>query len=246
MSVLANRIGVVTGAGGGIGQAIALALAKEDAIVYLVDIDAVSLERVQREADGLSRNLIPYKANLERDEEVDGLSNYLRRNHGVIDLLIHSIGVIARGKVSTMKLEDFDRQIGVNVRAPYAVTRALLPIIRRNSGEIVFINSSVGSRVGLEVTADTTVYAASKHALKVLADGVRNEVNSDGIRVMSVYPGRTATSLQERLFRIEGREYQPEKLLQPEDIAQIVIAAVKLSRYAEVTDLYVRSAQKWD
>jgi len=116
------------------------------------------------------------------------------------------------------------------------VTQALLPALGRGSGQVVFLNSSSGvaARGGL------AAYAASKHALKALADSLRDEVNTLGVRVLSLYPGRTATPMQEALFAHEGRPFTPERLLQPEDVAKALLAAVELPRTAEVTDLHLR------
>ena len=87
-------------------------------------------------------------------------------------------------------------------------------------------------------------YSATKHAFKALADSLRAEVNPDGIRVLSIYPGRTATPRMETLFAQEGRAYRPELLLQPEDIASIVLSTVMLPWTAEVTDIRIRPMAK--
>jgi NADP-dependent 3-hydroxy acid dehydrogenase YdfG len=104
-------------------------------------------------------------------------------------------------------------------------------------GQIVFINSSVG------LTAkrpDIGQYAATKHALKAIADSLREEVNPKGLRVLTVYLGRTATPMQETISRQEGRAYHPETLLQPEDVASVVLNALMLPPTAEVTDISIR------
>jgi NADP-dependent 3-hydroxy acid dehydrogenase YdfG len=77
-----------------------------------------------------------------------------------------------------------------------------------------------------------------------MSDTLRDEVNGDGIRVLTVYPGRTATPRQERIFAMEGRAYTPERLLQPQDIAAMIVASLKLPRTAEVTNLTIRPMQK--
>jgi NADP-dependent 3-hydroxy acid dehydrogenase YdfG len=87
-------------------------------------------------------------------------------------------------------------------------------------------------------------YAAVKHGLKGLADALRAEVNSAGVRVISVYPGQTATAMQERRYAIEGRAYQPERLIQPADVAALVVNALGLARTAEVTDIQIRPTLK--
>ena len=118
------------------------------------------------------------------------------------------------------------------------LTRQLLPSLIARQGQVVFMNSSVGA------APEVGFYSASKHALKALTDTLRVEVNPSGVRVLSVYPGRTATSMQEAIFAAEGRDYDPSRLLQPEDVAEMVLAALCLPRTAEVTDIHIRPMQK--
>jgi NADP-dependent 3-hydroxy acid dehydrogenase YdfG len=89
-------------------------------------------------------------------------------------------------------------------------------------------------------------YAASKHALRAIADSLRDEVNPDGVRVLSVFLGRTASPMQADIYRAEGRRYQPEQLMQPEDVAAVVINALSLPRTAEVTEVRMRPMRKAD
>jgi len=134
----------------------------------------------------------------------------------------------------------FQEHFAVNVLAPYSLTRRLLPLLQRARGDVVFINSSIVSNP----SEATLQYAATKHALKGLADALRQEVNAQGVRVTSVYPGRTATPMQEQVSASEGKPYRPERLLQPEDVARIVVGVVSLPATAEVTEIHVRPAQK--
>ena len=141
-------------------------------------------------------------------------------------------GAFTIGRIETTPVNQLDALYMADVRLPFVLTQALLPLLKLGPGQIVFINSSQG----LSARATTGPYAATQHALKALADSLRQEVNADGVRVLSVYPGRTATARMESLYEIEGRKYQPELLLQAEDIAQIVVASLQLPRTAEVTD----------
>jgi NADP-dependent 3-hydroxy acid dehydrogenase YdfG len=84
----------------------------------------------------------------------------------------------------------------------------------------------------------------TKHALKALADGLRHEVNAEGVRVLSVYMGRTATPMQREVHVSEGVDYRPLELLQPDDVAEAILSALTLPRTAEVTDIYVRPMRK--
>ena len=116
------------------------------------------------------------------------------------------------------------------------MTRELLPLLRASRGQVVFVNSSaVFTR-----PSHCGAYIATKAALHGLADALRSEVNEAGVRVLSVFPGRTATPMQEDLHRAEGTPYRPERLLQADDVATAVMGALAMPRSAEVTDIRIR------
>lgn len=240
MASFTGRVAVVTGAGSGVGRAIALALAIEGATTCLVGRQAEALTAVAREVEGDAPRPLIYTADLGWDEDIEGLAARLREEHGRVDALVHSAGVYARGETGAASAVDFDRQYRINVRAPYALTGALLPLVRPNRGQIVFINSSAGLSAG----AGVGQYAATKHALKAVADSVRAEVNADGVRVLSVYLGRTATPMQEMVHALEGKAYHPERLIQPEDVAAVVVHTLGLPYTVEVTDITLRPLLK--
>ncbi len=124
----------------------------------------------------------------------------------------------------------------VNVSAALALTLGLLSQLRKRSGSVVFINSSVVQRPA----RNAPFYAATKHALRAIADSLREEVNPMGIRVSSIFPGRTATPMQKGIVRAEGRAYRPAQLIQPEDIALLVAQLLDLPASIEVTDIFTR------
>jgi NADP-dependent 3-hydroxy acid dehydrogenase YdfG len=109
-------------------------------------------------------------------------------------------------------------------------------MITARCGQVVFINSSGA----LNAKPASVQYDATKHALKAIADGLRGEVNAAGVRVLSVYLGRTATDMQARIHQAEGKTYCPELLLQPESVASVIVNALGLARTAEVTDIHIR------
>ena len=163
----------------------------------------------------------------------------LRSDFQSIDIIVHSAAVYARGPLASAPVADLERQFRINVLAPYVLTQALLPMLAPQRGQIVFVNSSAG----LAAPENLSQYAATKHALKAIADSVRKEVNQDGIRVLSVYLGRTATPLQAAVHAMESKTYRPENLMQPEDVAAVIINALSLPRSAEVTDIQMRQLQ---
>jgi short-subunit dehydrogenase len=240
MPNLKNQIAVITGASSGIGRAIALSLAAKGVALCLMGRNLKTLEAVTEGAKSKASQVKTYKVDLNVDDDIQKLKQYLQQDFGYIDILIHSAGIFSMGVVENAPVEDLDRQYRINVRVPYLLTQTLLSMIKSRQGQIVFINSSVG----LNAKANAGQYAATKHALKAIADSLRDEVNAYGIRVLSVYPGRTATPMQALVHELEGKAYEPEKLMQPEDVAEVVVNALSLPRTAEVTDIHIRPLNK--
>jgi short-subunit dehydrogenase len=239
-ALLSEQTAVITGASSGIGTAIALCLAEEGAKLRLVGRNSANLDAVAQCARKHSPQVLTYQADLNSDEELEKLQSALKRDCETLEVLIHSAGIIAMGAFQTASPVDFDRQYRTNVRAPYVLTQALLPLLRRYHGSIVFINSSAG----LSARANISQYSATKHALKAVADSIRAEVNSDDMRVLSIYPGRTASPQQAEIYKAEGKTYRPELLMQPADVARILVDALKVNRTAEVTDISIRPMRK--
>jgi NADP-dependent 3-hydroxy acid dehydrogenase YdfG len=136
-----------------------------------------------------------------------------------------------------MPIDDLDRLFNVNVRAPLYLTQLFIRSLIKNQGQIVFINSSV---INQSNWLNNGAYAATKLALKAVTDSIRNEVNSKGVRVLGIYPGRTSSQMQKYVHSFEKKKYNPRKLLQPDDIADVVVSSLRLPRTAEVTDISIR------
>ena len=236
MADFTDQIALVTGASSGIGKAIALGLAAQGATLCLVGRRLDSLNALADQAQTMIPRVQCYRADLTNDDDISQLAVHLAHDFGALHLLIHSAGAYALGRIETAPVTDFDWQYRTNVRAPCLLTQALLPMLRRQRGQIVFINSSVG----LTARANVGQYAATKHALKAVADSLREEVNAEAIRVLSVYPGRTASPMQQAIHALEGKPYRPELLMQPDDVAAVVINALSLPRSAEVTEISMR------
>ena len=240
MNTLHGYIAVVTGAGSGVGQAIACALATQGATLCLVGRTLATLEATACSVTNARAAIHCYPTDLTHDDAVQALAEQLQHEWDAIDILVHSAGVYAMGKLEATPVTELDRQYRTNVRAPYLLTQELLPLLRRRQGQVVFINSSVG----LTARGQVGPYAASKHALKAITDSFREEVNDEGLRVLSVYLGRTASPMQAMIHAMEGKAYYPEYLLQPSDVAAVVLNALCLPRTAEVTDINIRPMRK--
>jgi short-subunit dehydrogenase len=237
---LAKKVAVVTGASSGVGRSIALALAAEGADLALLGRRMSLLEAVQKECGSHGVRTAGYSVDLLKEEEVKEVSKRVLGNFAGIDILVHSAGVIVLSSVAAASLNDFELQYRCNVIAPFALTQLFLPALAERQGHIVFINSTAG----LVAAAGLSQYSATKHALKAFADGLREEINPRGIRVLSVYLGRTATPMQAAVHHSEGKAYVPEQLIQPDQVASVIVCALTLGPEAEITDLRIRPTAK--
>lgn len=240
MQSFKDKVVVVTGASSGIGKAIALSLAEQGTNLCLLGRKLEKLETVADIARATAAKAMSYCIDLSVDEDIWKLKERLQRDFGQIDMLVHSAGMYSMGKLQRASVQNLDLQYQCNVRAPYLLTQALLPMLLSSRGEIVFINSSIVLRTG----SNTGQFAATQQALRALADSFRQEINDDEVRVLSVYPGRTATPRQAMIHELEGKAYRPDRLLQPEDVARVVINAVSMPRTAEITDIMIRPFKK--
>ncbi len=240
MTAFADQVAVITGASSGVGRAIALGLAAEGATVCLIARTAERLEAVAEAARTGGALAQCYPADLAQDEHTRELCWCLQRDFRHIDILVHSAGVISLDPIEHAPVEELDRQYRINVRAAFVLTQQLLPAMRPCRGQLVFINSSAGENAKAHVGQ----YAATKHALKAIADSLRDEVNAAQLRVLSVFLGRTASPMQAAVHQLEEKAYQPDRLVQPEDVATMVVSALRIPWTAEVTDIKIRPFQR--
>ncbi|MFJ3925863.1 SDR family oxidoreductase [Streptomyces sp. NPDC090022] len=222
---------LITGAGSGIGAAVADRLhARGDDLVLLARDAARGKELTSRYPG--SRALVADLADPDRISWAFSHQALPDR----LDSLLHVAGIVDLGPVGELRPRTWHQQLNVNLIAPAEITRLLLPSLRAAQGQVVFVNSGAG----LTAHAEWGAYAASKHGLKALADSLRAEEKPNGIRVTSVYPGRTATPMQAKVHSQEGKEYDPAAWIDPASVAATVLMAVDLPRDAEVNDLTVR------
>lgn len=235
-----KRTALVTGSSGGIGRALALGLAAQDYGIFLAGRDAQKLQAAADEVARIGGQAWPCPADFSDEADLRKLAARVIAAGPGLDVLVHAAGCFKMGSLETAAVADLDAQYQVNLRAPYLLTQLLLPELKKSAGQVVFINSTAALTPGPHWGA----YSATKAGLQALANGLRAEVNVQGVRVLSVFPGRTATPMQELIHHLENRPYHGENLLQPEDVAQLVVQALNLPRTAEVTDIVMRPAKK--
>ncbi|MCG6499661.1 SDR family oxidoreductase [Kitasatospora sp. A2-31] len=222
---------LITGAGSGIGAVLAERLAERGDDLWLLARDARRAAELRERFPG-ARTLVGDLADPAKLSWAFGHQTLPVE----LDSLLHVAGVVELGTVGELPVKAWQQTLNVNLVAPAELTRLLLPSLRLARGHVVFVNSGAG----LNAHADWSAYAASKHGLKALADSLRLEESAAGIRVTSVYPGRTATPMQVKVHQQEGREYDAERWIAPESVAKAVIAALEASRDAHVTEITVR------
>lgn len=221
----------VTGAGSGIGAALAAKLIDRGDDLMLL---ARSEDRA-RALRGRFPTATTFVADLAKPEQLAEAIN-AQRPPEQIDSLIHVAGVVDLGRVDTLPVSSWSWQLNVNLVGPAELTRLLLAAIRATHGQVVFVNSGAG----LRTSPDWTAYAASKHGLKALADGLRAEEAGHGVRVSSIFPGRTATPMQRHVHEQEGRDYEPSMYIDPESVVTGILTMLDLPRDAQITDLMIR------
>ncbi len=218
---------LITGATGGIGRALAVALAPTYDLI-LSGRDAGKLAALA--ADFAGARALPL--DLERPESFGPVLSGLE----TLDALIHNAGVVELGAVADVPAEVWSHTLAVNVVAPAELTRLLLPALRAARGQVVFVNSGAGLSAGPHWAS----YAASKFALRALADSLRAEESPQGLRVTTVYPGRTATDMQRKVRAQEGGEFQADAYLRPESVARAILNVLSMPEGALIAELMVR------
>jgi len=222
----AGQRALITGAGSGIGKAVATALANQGLRVTLVGRSLGKLQMTRAHVTVLTADLATE----------DGRALVSERVHPELHVLVHSAGAYLRSSITALSVERWAALDAINLYAPILLTAAVLPQLRAGRGQVVFINSSAGLRAGSGLSA----YAAGKHGLRAAADVLRQEVNGYGIRVLSMFLGRTDTPMQQAILAEEQRVAPPGTLMQPTEVAEMVLAALRLPRTAEVTDIMMR------
>ena len=172
-------------------------------------------------------------ADLADPSEIEGLAAQLPDR---LDSLVQAAAVVDLGPVAELSTAAWQEQLAVNVLGPAVLTRIALPALRAAQGTVVFVNSGAG----LSASPDWSAYAASKHALRALADALRAEEQEHGVRVTTVYPGRTATPMQQKVHEQEGREYDADDWIDPATVAGAIVGVLDLGADATVSDLTIR------
>lgn len=229
---LQGKKAIITGGGRGIGKAIAEALAAEGAHVGLI---GRSEEHIKAVTENLGEVKTAYAAaDVSSLEDVTAAVNKVKEELGGIDILINNAGIAKFGGFMELDPEEWKHIIDVNLMGVYNVTRAVLPdLVEQKSGDIINISSTAGQKGA----PATSAYSASKFGVLGLTESLAMEVRKHNIRVTALTPSTVATDLA---FENKLTDGNPDKVMQSEDIAEFVVAQLKLN-----SRTFIKSAGLW-
>jgi len=234
MENITGKRALVTGGAKGLGKAVAVALAKEGVHVAITGRNETALKQTADELKTLGTQVTYAVFDVSDNVAVQQGINNLNETFGNFDILINNAGISSFSTVMDMEVQDWTAIINVNLLGTYFVTKAVLPqLIEKNRGDIVMVSSTAG----LNGAATTSAYSASKFGVIGFADSLMREVRKNNIRVCTLMPSTIASDMSKDLGLTDG---DPEKVLQPEDFAELIIANLKLPRRA-----MLKSASLW-
>lgn len=235
MESLKGKNAIITGAGKGIGRAIASALAAEGVHVGLISRTSKDLLELKDELKRFEVKTAIAVADVAHILAVNTAVEDIKKELGSIDILINNAGTAKFGKFLDLEPSEWEDQIKVNLFGVYYVTRAVLPqMIERQTGDIVNISSSAG----LKGSPMTSAYSASKFAVMGLSDSLMQEVRKHNIRVTALNPSTVVTDLAVSANLINNNE---DRVMHPEDFAELIVAQLKLNRRVFVKDASIWS-----
>jgi NAD(P)-dependent dehydrogenase (short-subunit alcohol dehydrogenase family) len=212
---LRDRVAVVTGAGRGIGRAIAIGFAGEGAQLVLAARSANELVAVTQEVQSLGRHALPQVTDVTDESAVTQLVERARAVFGRIDVLVNNAGSLAQGSLEAMPVAAWREQLEVNLTGTFLCCRAVLPVMRAQ-GEGHIIN--VAARAGRDPSAGEAAFSAAKAGVVGLTKSLAAEVRAQGIRVNALCPSAVDTRL-----RAERGSSNPPALIDPERVARVAV-----------------------
>jgi 3-oxoacyl-[acyl-carrier protein] reductase len=234
MESLSGKNALITGSGKGIGRAIAMALAREGVNVGLLSRTENDLQQVAAEIRPFGVKTSVATADVADINAVNNAVEKVQSDLGFIHILINNAGMFSFGGFLQLEPAEWERIIKVNLLGVYYVTRAVLPaMIDKQTGDIVNISSTAGQRGSV----DTSAYSASKFGLNGLSESLMLELRKHNVRVNLLTPSTIDT---ENAIAKKITDGNPEKVTQPEDFAELVVAGLKLNRRT-----FIKEAGLW-
>lgn len=240
--MIKGKVAVITGASSGIGYATALALSKAGAKIAAGARRTDRLESLQSEIAKSGGEVLIHKLDVTKKAECDAFVDAVIKKWGAVDILVNNAGLMPLSFFKSLKVDEWDRMIDVNVKGVLYCTAAVIAhMLNKKSGHIVNI-SSVAGRV---VFPAGSVYCATKHAVAALSEGLRQELSPRAnIRVTCIEPGVVATELTNTITDKALEKFveslKQMEVLQAEDIANAILFAVESPAHMNVNEILIR------
>jgi 2-keto-3-deoxy-L-fuconate dehydrogenase len=228
MFSLQNKTAIITGAGSGIGRAIAILFAKQGAIIHILDLDSEGAEQVAHEIRRENGKATPHKVNVTDQQQVQQAVDKI----GQVNVLVNNAGIAHIGKADTTEEQDFDRVINVNVKGVYNCIRSVIPIMRKSGGGVILNLGSIAALVGLP---DRFAYSTAKGAVMAMTLSVARDYLHEKIRCNSISPARVHTPFvdgfiqknypgkESEMFGKLSRSQPIGRMAKPEEVAYLAL-----------------------
>src|SRR5579883_2505177 len=241
---IAGKVVVITGASSGLGEAAARLLCAQGASVVLGARRADRIQSLAKELTGSGGNALAIRTDVTRREQVQALVDAAVRSYGRIDVMINNAGLMPLSSLERLKIDDWDRMIDVNIKGVlYGIAAALPYMMQQKSGHII----NVASVAGHKVRPGGTVYSATKHAVRVISEGLRQAVKPYNIRTTVISPGAVATELPNSITEADvaekiGKVY--ELAIPADSFARAVAFAMSQPEDVDVNEILYRPTQQ--
>lgn len=228
---LSEKIAWVTGSGRGLGRAIAIALAKEEARVVVSARTTTEIEEVARQINANGGRAMAIRCDVQNQHEIAQLVNQVEKSWGAVDILINNAGIAFFKKILDTDPAEWDQTMNINLRGVFLCCQAVLPaMISRKSGQII----NVVSVAGRQPYYNCGAYCASKYGLMGFTDVLRMETRKYGIRVTALLPGATDTAIWGKA------NVDRNRMMQTDQVAEAVVALCKSDPSVTIEELVVR------
>ena len=241
-SQVSDKVVVITGASSGIGATTATLLAGRGAKVVLGARRQDRLNRIVKDISAAGGTAISFAADVTRRPEVEALVKGAVASFGRVDVMVNNAGVMPMAPIQLLKVDEWDRQIDVNIKGVlYGIAAALPHMEKQKSGHIINLASVFGIKV---FAPGGTVYCATKAAVRSLTEGLRVELHSQNIRCTMISPGAVATELPEsssdEASRRSVREFVDKIAISPESVASAIAYAIEQPADVEIDEVVIR------
>ncbi|GAG40767.1 unnamed protein product, partial [marine sediment metagenome] len=225
---LVNKVAIVTGAGRGIGKAIAITLAREGANIIAIDVDIQTAEKVAKEINSLDRQALAVQVDVSDSKEVNRMVQSILKKFKRIDILVNNAAIIRRGSIEDLTEEDWNRVMDVNLKGAFNCAKAVVGTMKKQRyGKIVNI-SSIAGKIG--DLASAPCYGASKAGMTCLAKSLARELASYNVNVNVVAPHAIETDMSKEWSEEKRKSIIADiplgRMGEPEDIAEAVVFLV--------------------